>query len=53
MGNINVTKEAYDRLNEMAVDDDRKASNLVQHLINKEWRGRKGIKSEYHHKECK
>ena len=50
MGNINVTKEAKERLAEMAVDDDRNKSEMVQHLINKEWRSRKGIKSEYEYR---
>lgn len=46
MGNVNVSATAKERLEEMALDDDRKQSDMATHLINKEWRSRKGYKRE-------
>ena len=46
MGNLNVRPIARERLKEMAEDDDRNQSNLAEHLINKEWRSRKGYRNE-------
>jgi hypothetical protein len=52
MGNVNVSQTARERLKEMALDDDRKESEMATHLINKEWRGRKGYKTETEVNKC-
>jgi len=51
MGNLNVRVVAMERLKEMAQDEDRTPSNLNEHLINKEWRSRKGYRNEREVKE--
>jgi len=50
MGNLNVTQDAKEKLEEMAKFENRKVSNMAQHAIHEyyknEFRGRKIIKDE-------
>ena len=45
MGNLNVTGEALARLKLLAKEDDRQDSAQIQHLIHKEFRTRRNLKS--------
>lgn len=45
MGSLNVTGIAQDRLKEMAKEDDRSDSAMIQRLIHKEFRNRRNLKA--------